>query len=319
MIRRWLRSPIVHFAVIGAVLFGVRALWAPSPTEPNSPARQPIVISAERIRSMQAEFASRWGSMPTAEQLKALIGQAVDEEVLYREARALALDFGDRSIQRRLIEKMRWVSDRPSQNREELAAEALSLGLDDDVVIRRLLITKMRLFLQRGASTEAVTEQELQSYLEGHPDRFVLPAERSFSHVFLSETSRGKRLEGDAHAMLAELRSRSPVAAPVAELSDPFALGLHMRAYTRDRITARFGKPFATQVFELSLGEWSGPVASPYGLHLVRVDEESTRRLPQLAAVRREVTQAVRAERAAAEPARGLARLRDRYEIRTGT
>lgn len=315
MIRSWLRSPIVHFAVLGAALFGLRALWEPVPPAPKSVARQPIVISAERIRSMQAEFAARWGAMPTPQQLTVLIEQAIEEELLYREARVLALDFGDRSVQRRLIDKMRWVSDRPDRSRQELAGEARALGLDDDVIVRRLLAAKMRLFLERDPAA-AITEKDLQSYLEQNPDRFVLPAELSFSHVFLSETTRGKRLEKDAQAILAQLRSRPTGPDAVAELSDPFPLGLHMRAYTRDRITSRFGKSFATQVCDVPPDQWSGPIASPYGLHLVRVDEKSPPRLPQLASVHRQVIQAVRAERAAAQFARGLARLRTLYEIR---
>ncbi len=313
---RCLRSRSLHFVIIGAALFGVRALRAPSAPEPGKPERAPIVISAERIRLMQSDFVQRWGAMATAEQLNALIEQAIEEELLYREARALALDFEDRSVHRRLLEKMRVVSDRPGRSHEELIREARALGLDDDVVIRRLLIEKMRLILAEDPNETPLAERDLQEYLERHRDRFEQPAELTFSHVFLSASTRGDHLERDAAAVLAQLRSQSRSWEAAAELSDPFPLGLQLRAYSENRIVSRFGKPFAKQVFDLEPGVWSGPIASPYGLHLVWVHEKSAPRVPQLAAVRQQVVQAVMAERSAAQLARGLARLRGLYEIR---
>ena len=81
------------------------------------------MISAERIRVMRSDFAQRWGHQPTPEQLTALIKQAIDEELLYREARVLALDFEDGSVRRRLVEKMRAVSDHPGRSQDELTVK----------------------------------------------------------------------------------------------------------------------------------------------------------------------------------------------------
>ena len=227
---------------------------------------------------MRADFAKRWGTMPTPEQLTALINQAIDDELLYREARALALDFEDGSVRRRLVEKMRAVSDHPDRSQEELYREARALGLDDDVVIRRLLIAKMRLFLQQDQNETPLAEKDLQDYLDGHRERFMQPAEVTFSQVFLSTATHGDHPEKDAQAVLAKLDARPPSAEIVAELSDPFPLGLEFPAYSRSRIASRFGKGFAHQVFDCQNGTWSGPIASPYGLHLVFVHEKSPER-----------------------------------------
>lgn len=263
---------------------------------------------------MQADFSRRWGTAPTPEALSALIAQAVEDEMLYREARMLALDYEDSSVRRRLVEKMRVVSERPGRSPDALVREARVLGLDDDVVIRRLLIEKMRLLLAQDPTAAPLTETELRDYLERHRERFEQPAEVTFSHVFLSADTHGAHLAEDALTTLARVRSLSPSAA--LELSDPFLLGLRLHVYSESRVTARFGKSFAEQVFALRPGEWSSPIASPYGLHLVRVEERSAPRLPELAAVRRQVVEGVRTERAAAQLARGIARLRSLYEIR---
>ncbi len=313
---RWLRSPVLHFVVIGAVLFAASALRSTSAPLREKVEREPILISAERIRVMRTDFAKRWGTMPTPEQLTALINQAIDDELLYREASALALDFQDGSVRRRLIEKMRAVSDHPDRSPEELYREARALGLDDDIVIRRLLIAKMRLFLQEDWNGAPLAEKDLQDYLDRHRDRFAQPPEVTFSQVFLSTATHGDHPEKDVRAVLAQLRTRPPSAETVAELSDPFPLGLEFRAYSQSRIASRFGKDFADKVLGSQHGTWSGPIASPYGLHLVWVHEKSPERMPPLAAVRQRVVQSVMAERQAVRFARGLARLRSLREIR---
>ncbi len=313
---QWLRHPVLHFVLIGVALYGANLLWSPSVPEQPPAQREPVVISAARIETMQADFTRRWGTRPTPEQLSALIAQAVDEELLYREARLLALDFEDSSVRRRLVEKMRAVSDRPGRSPDELVREAHALGLDDDIVIRRLLMEKMRLVLAQDPMAPPLTEMDLRDYLHRHRDRFEQPAELTFSHIFLSKSAHGADLEGDAQRMLAQLRARSTPLSVALEWSDPFLLGQQIRAYSQNRLTARFGKSFAEQVFTLQPGNWSPPIASPYGLHLVWVEEKTAPRLPELATVWRQVAEGAQKERADAQLAQGMTALRKRYEIR---
>jgi hypothetical protein len=313
---RWLRNPMLHFVLIGVGLYGVSLLWSPSGPEQDSGVRDPIRISADRIQAMEADFERRWGKAPSSEEISALIEQNVEDEMLYREARLLALDYEDASVKRRLVEKMRAVGESPARDPDALVREARELGLDDDIVIRRLLVEKMRILLAQDPAAQPLTESELVDYLERNRDRFEQAAELSFSHVFLSEGTRGANLEKDAQAALAQLRTFNPPYSAVLELSDPFLLGLEIRAYSKSRVTARFGTSFAEQVFALQPGLWSNPIASPYGLHLVRIEEKAEPRLPGLAAVRQQVAAELEKERAEAQLARGLAHLRELYEIR---
>ena len=115
------------------------------------------------MRTLSAEFAERWGSPPSAAQQRALVEQAAQEEMLFREARLLALGLGDGSVRRRLVEKMRLVSDRPGRSEDELVREAIELGLDDDVVIRRLLVEKMRLVLRQEAGGTPIADLDLRA------------------------------------------------------------------------------------------------------------------------------------------------------------
>src|SRR5437867_3806925 len=85
---RWLREPLVHFAVLGVVLFALHRWVAP-------PETRRIVLSAAMIQGLRQDYVRRYGSEPTADEQAALIQRFIDNEVLYREALALGLDRGD--------------------------------------------------------------------------------------------------------------------------------------------------------------------------------------------------------------------------------
>lgn len=311
--RNWMRHPVVHFAAIGALVAVVDDYWRQEAAAPAS-VRAPVVVSAERVHQMRTDFAERWGFLPTPAQLRALVSQFVEEEILYREARLLALDFGDASVRRRLLEKARAVTRDPTRSADELVAEAYALGLDDDVVVERLLATKMRLLLQQENAAGAIAIEEIVEYRDRHRERFTQPRTVSFTHVFFSRAVRGTGAPEDARRAL--IRIAAAAAPPAQQLSDPFPLGQHLVAYTETQLAGRFGRAFADRVLALEPGGWAGPVESPYGAHLVRVEEHIPPRLAPLDTVRESIELALRKERAADNLAHGLARLRALYEVR---
>lgn len=316
-LRRLTRSPLVHFVLLGGVLLAAReAMLTREDTAARAAVmREPILISRERVRALAEDFEGRWGSAPSEAQRRALVEQVAEEEMLVREARLLALDLGDGSVRRRLVEKMRLVGDRPGRSEDELVREAIELRLDDDVVIRRLLVEKMRLLLRQEAGGTAVADHDLAAHLERRRAELEQPERVTFTQVFLGEDARGARLAADAERTLARLRSSGMPVERVAELSDPFPLGAQLRAYTRAQLVGRFGTRFAEEVMALEPGAWSGPFASPYGLHLVRVEEKLPARLPSIDEVRPALTRAVLRERAEENLARGITRLRQLYPV----
>jgi parvulin-like peptidyl-prolyl isomerase len=74
-------------------------------------------------------------------------------------------------------------------------------------------------------------------------------------------------------------------------------------------VARAFGQDFAERAAKLEPGQWSGPVASSYGLHLVFVRERVAGGMPDLATVRPLVEREVQAERRKAQ----LQALYDRF------
>ena len=102
----WLREPLLHFVVLGALLFALDHWRAGREADPRS-----IVVGTEvDIEARQLFKASR-GREPGAEELAALRQVWLDNEVLYREGLALQVDKGDKSIRERVIFKALSVVD----------------------------------------------------------------------------------------------------------------------------------------------------------------------------------------------------------------
>ena len=100
--RNLLREPMLHFAVLGAIIFGVYRIR-------EAPGVEQIRVTESRQDSMQRRFEKTQGRVPNAVELDALIQAWVDEEILVREARTLGLDDADPVVRRRLLQKMNWL------------------------------------------------------------------------------------------------------------------------------------------------------------------------------------------------------------------
>lgn len=310
------RLPALHFVLLGLVLFGAeRRLAARTNDAPAAVVRPEIVITAARIHQLEEDFRRETGQPPTAEQRAALVQLEVDDELLYQEARVLGLDRTDKSVRARLVDKMRSVSDDPSLTDEELLRAARASGLDDDLVIKRILRENVRVLLRSTPDKTPPTDAELEAYLAKHRDEYMTPETVSFDHVFSSAREHGDRVESDAAALRAKLVREHLTPERARELSDPFPLGLSLPARPRAVVARQLGARFADAVDVLPSGEWSAPIASPYGVHLVWVRERTQAALPPLAALRTKLAIAVLDERASSQLREALDRLRALYTI----
>ena len=159
------------------------------------------------------------------------------------------------------------------------------------------------------------TDAQLQGYLEQNAGKFARPAELTFRQVYLSAERRGDTVRADAEKLLAELQAGRGPADP-AEAGDATLLPATMEAASPQAIANAFGEEFALQVDEAPVGQWSGPIESAFGLHLVRVDERVVGNAPTLGEIRPIVLREWQAEERRRQNQSFLATLRDKYEVR---
>lgn len=96
----WTREPLLHFLLLGGVLFGLDHLLASRADDPLL-----IVVGPEVDAEAAQVFEASRGRAPDAKELAALRQVWLDNEVLYREGLALQLDKGDVAIRERVIFK----------------------------------------------------------------------------------------------------------------------------------------------------------------------------------------------------------------------
>jgi hypothetical protein len=103
---KWLREPLLHFVILGGVLFAADHFLAARSDDPRV-----IVVDAEVDAHARQVFKEARGHEPSADELYALRSVWLDNEVLYREGLALQLDKGDPAIRDRVIFKQLSVID----------------------------------------------------------------------------------------------------------------------------------------------------------------------------------------------------------------
>ena len=240
--------------------------------------REDVVVTTGQIENLSATFAKAWHRPPTAEELKGQIDQYVKEEILSR--------------------------------------EAISLGLDrNDTVIRRRLQQKLEFLAEDFAAAAEPTDTELADYLTKHPNQFAQDQRFTFRQVFLNPEKRGDQLEANTTTLLAELKRRG-ADAEVSTLGDSFLLPGEFTDEPQRAVAAQFGQEFAVELAQLTPGEWSGPIQSGYGAHVVFVTARTEGRLPALDEVREQVKRELLNARRLEANQKFLDNLLQKYRVR---
>jgi parvulin-like peptidyl-prolyl isomerase len=195
---------------------------------------------------------------------------------------------------------------------EVLSREALALGLDrDDTIVRRRLAQKMEFLTDDLTGASPPDEQALNQFFAARAARYAMPGRVSFRHVFFSQEKRREGGEAAAHSALAALESGAGEEA----FGDAFLHGFEFAERDEDEIAALFGREFAGQISAQATGAWQGPIASSYGLHLVRIEARTEATPVTLPDVREAVVRDFNDERRRTANREVFDRLRQRYRV----
>jgi hypothetical protein len=164
VLARLLGEPLVHFLVLGGVLF---AIFGRGGSDAGVADRQ-IVVSEADIDRLAEGFSRTWHRPPAADELEAQIRDYIREEVLYRTALALGLDKDDTIIRRRLRQKMEFLFEDAVPPPQEADLRAY-LEAHPEKFRTQPLISFQQIFVSqtRGATAEADARQILARLIGG--------------------------------------------------------------------------------------------------------------------------------------------------------
>jgi hypothetical protein len=175
--KRLLKEPLLHFLMLGALVFAVYS-WLNRSFPANKSSAGTVRITSNEIAWLKETWSRQWQREPTRDELRGLVTDFLKEELLAREARSLGLD-------------------------------------QDDTIVRRRLAQKLEFLVQDTSTLAEPTERDLRRFYEANPERFQTDARISFTHVFFSREKRAAAAT-DAKAALSDL-SRGANAADLGD------------------------------------------------------------------------------------------------------
>ena len=132
----------------------------------------------------------------------------------------------------------------------------------DDRIIKRRLAQKVEFLKQ---DVQQPSSQELENFYNENQSKYIVEDLYSFSHHFFSKESDS---ETKAKLGLIDVLSGDAIK------SDPFILGNELNLISKNDIQKNFGISFYESLTTIDENQWSGPIASDYGLHIVFIKKK---------------------------------------------
>ncbi|MBD0824912.1 peptidyl-prolyl cis-trans isomerase [Aestuariibaculum marinum] len=242
--KKLIKEPLLHFFVLGALLFAIYSLVNKNTDE------EEIIIDNSDIEHMIELWQMQWQRPPSEDELQDLINKYVDQEVMYREALRLNLDHNDEIVKRRLAQKMEF------------------LGNDLTTLVA------------------PATDKNLKAYFEKHKENYATDYNYTLHQVIFTADNH-KNPVAKANNVLDTYDVSSSES--LKEVGDKFPLPYTYSNVDAFYLNRELDENFTKQLSSLRIGEWSGPIMSGFGVHLIYIEKKDNPRIPEFASVKKQV------------------------------
>ena len=164
------RQKAMHFFAIGALLFGFSTLITGKNDAEST--QYKIFISEARVAAIRARYERQLGPIASAKQLRTLVDEYVEDEILYREALTRGFASDNPAVVNRLHQKLAFLGDEHvgELSDTEAVRKAAELGLaEQDVILRNMFVRNMLVFLEREADRDP-EPGEIEAYFAVHQE-----------------------------------------------------------------------------------------------------------------------------------------------------
>lgn len=274
-----IKSPLVHFLLIGLLLWcGLNRISG----------EQRVIVEPLSVSEV-AQLADQWhkktGRQIDSLSLEALVNEQYLERVMLAEAVKRGFHRQDSVVRQRLIVNMQFIEDDGLPVDDATYIEqAIALGMvNSDLVIRRRLVHLVEQNMLLGKEVP-LTDEQIEQYYRQHKDSFLWRQKIALDQLFFSHDSKAsyQRATNARESLLSG-------SAEQALQSDMFIHGGHFALQSEQQYQRVMGADFAGAIQSLALAQWSVPIASSYGWHLVKPTERRQQQQKTLPEVRAEI------------------------------
>jgi hypothetical protein len=229
------REPLVHFIIIGAIVFALYSFIKGNYVDDN----KSIQINKSEVEAMINKWMAQMKRPPAKEEVDIFLEDYVQREILFREAKAMGLDKNDIVVKNRMLQKL-------------------------DFLTNDLLVTT--------TPTDAEALKYFNDNLEKYTIPGKIDFIHIFFNLDKRTFDDAKQIALDVKKNLNKLPN---VPNTYYENGDLFILPYEFQNLSKDDVSNKFGKSeLSGTIFGLNEKEWHGPYLSSYGLHLVYVSSK---------------------------------------------
>lgn len=246
---RWYQQPLVHFVLGGLLIFILDSALYSDSDEKTIRVDEGVLLNYLQVsqKSFNLNMAKAKFEQMSEQERDDLERRYINDEVLYREAMNLGLDEHDYLIRTRLIQKMDY------------------------------------LILDTSPELKRYSEDGLSKWFSERIESYRIDPSISFTHVFFSTRNESvERARQRAATTLDELNSNKLGPDSAHKYGERFYFHRDYTDRTPEFVEGHFGEEFKNKAFMLNPGEWSQPMQSEYGFHLLYVMKNKASRLPEL-------------------------------------
>ena len=284
-----------------------------------------VEISNERFNAFYQEYrrpyginvAGRGDHLQRLTKLrKEAMDKMIEQELVSQAAEAQGIEVTGAEIDAALAE-ISEPFDKPDEFNRRIQSEGFTPDSYRQHVERMLAAKKYLDDIRMSAAT--VSDEELETYYRDNELRLTLPEQVRVRHILLTWKPLGKQ---DDRAAIRE--QMVPILEKARAGEDFAALA---RDYSDDSATAGNGgdtglfqrgqmvPAFEAVAFALQPGEISDPVETPFGVHILRLEEHKEARLLPLEEIREQLREHIREEKMEAAVKQETERLRREGEV----
>jgi hypothetical protein len=217
LVGRILREPLLHFLVVGLILFLAAQAWR------DAHDQRRIVVTPARVAELSEKWRLQFGAAPTPAELEGAVREYVREEALFREGQAMGLDRDDEIVRRRVAQKVEFLNQdraQPKPPSHAVLRAWFAAHADRYAAPVRTSFTHLYFSPDRPGDAQARAAQALAALRAGARSDAVdadpYPDQSRFAGMSAEEA---RRLFGDTEL------ARSLDAAPLGAWSGPFRSG----------------------------------------------------------------------------------------------
>lgn len=244
MFNKIIREPLFHFFLIGALVYMVYGLVnKDANTQENV-----IVITNGEIQWLEDNWEKTWNRAPSLEEREGLIKRQVRQKAMYK--------------------------------------TAVEMGLDkDDIIIERRMVQKLEFLTSDILTPPNPLDGELEEFYNKNPKQYKTSSAITITQLYFDPDKREDKTLSDAENALVVLKKIGEPENSDNSLGDVFMLPSYFPMISDIELAKSFGNEFASQVFSLEPRSWYGPILSGYGTHLVYIHELKKAALPEFETV----------------------------------